>query len=185
MRHDDGVSMMTTIARDLPPVRLALATLGLDLPVRQSLFQQLHNYPVGDTGKDHAPHTMGNKYNIVPVRREFLSDVDAYIGVDAGPELETLILDGLQGKSPRRYGLPFLGDNNFLPDRLEPVEQLQPAYWLEKVMDSEDGIVNNVMRLTITVDRADLSKTRSALFAPCEEKRALPSPDSWILIGYQ
>ncbi len=113
-----------------------------------------------------------------------LSDVRAYIGVNAAPELEESILAGLSGKKPRRYGLPFLGDNNFLLDRLEPVEKPQPAYWLEKIGDSRVGMRKNVMRLTITIDRADLSKSRSALFAASREKKAAPPPESWVEIEY-
>lgn len=184
MRHDDGASVMTVTAKGLPSLRLSLATLEWAGPVRHSLFQQLHNYPVGTTGKEHAKNTKGSKYNIVPVRREFLSGIRAYIGVDGNPELEARILDGLLGKLPRAYGLPFLGDNSFLIDRLEPVEDPQPVHWFEKVAEGEEGMRQNVMRLTISIDRADLSQTRSALFAPCEERRSAPSADSWIEVNY-
>ncbi len=184
MRYSDGGSPVTKIASGLPRMRLSLVALEMPGPVPQSLFQQLHTYPVGGTGKEHAARAMGRKYHIVPVRREFLSNVRAYIGVDAAPELEESILAGLSGKRPRRYGLPFLGDNNFLLDRLEPVEKPQPAYWLEKIGDGREGMRQNVMRLTITIDRADLSKSRSALFAPSREKKAAPPSESWIEIGY-
>ncbi|MGA3115809.1 MAG: type I-MYXAN CRISPR-associated protein Cas5/Cmx5/DevS [Syntrophobacteraceae bacterium] len=184
MRHDDGVSLMTGVAKGLPPVRLSLATLQWPGPARQSLLQQLHNYPVGSTGKEHAPGAKGSKYNIIPVRREFLMDINAYIGVDGNPELEKRILDGLQGKTARLYGVLFLGDNNFLIDRLEPLEQPQPAHWFEKVQEVEERIRKNVMRLTITIDRADLSRSRSMLFAPCPGKRATPTSDSWVEVNY-
>ena len=184
MRHDDGVSLMTGVAKGLPTVRLSLATLQWPGPARQSLLQQLHNYPVGSTGKEHAPDAKGSKYNIIPVRREFLMDINAYIGVDGNPELEKRILDGLQGKTARRYGVLFLGDNNFFIDRLEPLEQPHPAHWFEKVLEVEEGIRENVMRLTITIDRADLSRSRSMLFAPCLGKRATPTSDSWVEVNY-
>ena len=184
MRHDDGASVMTVIAKSLPYLKLSLATLDSLWPARHSLFQQLHNYPVGTIGKDHAPNTKGSKYNIVPVRREFLSGIRAYIGVDGNPNLEARILEGLLGKQPRTYGLPFLGDNNFLIDRLEPVEAPQPVHWLEKVPEGEERIGENVMRLTISIDRADLSQTRSALFAPCRDKLASPPTDSWVEVKY-
>ncbi|MCL5405613.1 MAG: type I-MYXAN CRISPR-associated protein Cas5/Cmx5/DevS [Deltaproteobacteria bacterium] len=184
MRHADGGSPVTKIASSLPRMRLSLAALDMPGPVRQSLFQQLHTYPVGGTGKEHAARAMGRKCHIVPVRREFLSNVRAYIGVDATPGLEESILAGLSGKSPRRYGLPFLGDNNFLIDRLEPVEKPKPAYWLEKIGDGKEGMRGQVMRLTITIDRTDSSKSRSALFATSREKKAAPPPESWIEIGY-
>jgi len=185
MRHDDGVSLMTGVAKGLPPVRLSLATLQWPGPARQSLLQQLHNYPVGEAGREHAPAAKGSKYNIIPVRREFLMDINAYIGVDGNPELEKRILDGLQGKTARRYGVLFLGDNNFLIDRLEPLEHPHPAHWFEKVQETEvDSRKKNVMRLTITIDRADLSRSRSMLFAPCPDKRATPTSDSWVEVNY-
>ena len=185
MRHDDGVSLMTGVAKGLPPVRLSLATLQWPGPARQSLLQQLHNYPVGEAGREHAPAAKGSKYNIIPVRREFLMDINAYIGVDGNPELEKRILDGLQGKTARRYGVLFLGDNNFLIDRLEPLEHPHPAHWFEKVQETEvDSRKKNVMRLTITIDRADLSRSRSMLFAPCRDKRGTPASDSWVEVNY-
>lgn len=186
MRHDDGASPMTLIRPDLPPLKLALA--ALEWPSRHSLLQQLHNYPVGLSGKDHAPNTKGSKYNIIPVRREILSDIRAYISIDAGANLEAKIRDGLVGKTPRSYGLPFLGDNNFLIDRLEPVQETHPAYWLEQVPEGEDEVhdsIEGVMRLTITIHRGDLSRTKSALFAPSRQKQTGPTPLSWIEVNYQ
>ncbi len=184
MRRDDGTSVMTVTANGLPAVRLALGAPDWPGPGRHSLYQQLHNYPVGNTGKEHAPVCKGSKYNIVPVRREFLSDIRAYVCVDVDPELEGRILDGLEGKTARTYGLPFLGDNNFLIDRLEPVARPQPAYWFERISEGPEGILEDVMRLAITIDRADLSKSRSALFAPSKQKLAGPSPDSWVEVHY-
>ena len=139
MRHD-GKSPMTLIARAPPLVRLAL--VGRDrIPGSQhSLYQQLHNYPVGSTGKERAPSTKGNKYNIVPVRRAVLSDIRAYICVDGDDGLETDIRHGLAGKTSQNYGLPFLGDNNFLLDRLEPVEHLSPAYWFRPIRPDDGGL---------------------------------------------
>ena len=48
-------------------------------PRVHSTFQQLHNYPVGGSGKARAADCHGNKYNITPVRREFLSGLRAVI----------------------------------------------------------------------------------------------------------
>lgn len=184
MRNDDGASLMTITAGGLPRLTLSLAALDWPGLARHSLLQQLHNYPVGASGKEHAPGAMGSKYNIAPVRRELLSDIRAYIGVDADPELEKQIIAGLKGEAVRRYGLPFLGDNNFLIDRLDLVERPDPAHWFERVGESEEGIRQGVMRLTITIDRADLSRSRSGLFAPCLNKRDTPAPVSWVEVGY-
>jgi CRISPR-associated protein Cas5t len=86
---------------------------------------------------------------------------------------------------PRAYGLPFLGDNNFLLDRFDPVEQLTPAYWFKPVAAEEDGLRERVTRLTITIDRQDMAKTVSALFAPCAEPTAEIPRDAWIEAGYR
>ena len=45
------------------------------VPSVHTVFQQLHNYPVGTSGQERAESAKGNKYNITPVRREFLSDL--------------------------------------------------------------------------------------------------------------
>lgn len=182
MRHFDSDSPMTLIKKGLPRLRLAIA--ALDLPNRHSMYQQLHNYPIGAAGKEHAPSAKGSKYNIVPVRREFISGIKAYIRIDGNDELETGILDGLAGKLPREYGLPFLGDNNFLIDRLEPISAPLPAYWFEKIEDGRDGLKDHITRLTVCIDRADLSRTSSALFAPIEHKTVDPPQGAWVDIDY-
>ncbi len=182
MRSIDEDLPMTVIRGGLPSVRLAIA--AIEFPALHSLFQQLHNYPVGTTGKERAGATKGAKYNIIPVRRELLSGLKAYICLDGNSELEALLLEGLAGKGRQRYGLPFLGDNNFLIDRFEPVSDPLPAYWYEMVDESEEGVRDRVTRLSITIDRADMSRSRSALFAPTETKMTEPPPKAWVEINY-
>jgi CRISPR-associated protein Cas5t len=180
MRHDDGKSPMTLIKKELPRIRLALGSFNL--PGRHGMFQQLHNYPIGTTGKEHAANTKGNKYNIIPVRREFLSEIRAYICTEDNAELDSKISEGLSGKTKRKYGLPFLGDNNFLLDRFEPVIQREPVWWFEVVEEGQDGLREHTTRLTTTIDRADLSRTRSFLFAPTESKQVDPPSKSWVVM---
>jgi CRISPR-associated protein Cas5t len=180
MRHDDGKSQMTLIKQELPRVRIALGALSL--PGRHSIFQQLHNYPIGTTGSEHAVNTKGTKYNIIPVKREFLSEIRVYICTEDNAVLDSEISEGLSGKTERKYGLPFLGDNNFLIDRLEPVFKREPAYWFEIVDEAQDSIRAHTTRLTTTIDRADLSRTRSFLFAPTETKKVDPPSKSWIVM---
>jgi CRISPR-associated protein Cas5t len=151
-------------------------------PHRHCVLQQLHNYPIGNTGKEHAPNTKGGKYNIIPVKREFLSDIRAYICTDGNEELENRIVEGLSGKSSRSYGLPFLGDNNFLLDRFECVRERESAWWYETIDENQQEFQENVTRLTTHIDRADLSKTRSFLYAPTREKQVEPPEKSWIQI---
>ncbi len=181
-RRDDGLSAMTVTEFGLPAARIALgADPDHPFPAVQTLFQQLHNYPVGASGKGRKDDTKGNKYNITPVRREFLSGLHAIVAIMFPdlPEIADLIRSGLEGKPPRsgsRYGLPFLGDNAFLLDKIEVLEGPIPAFWYRR-LDAEAGAVSNSTRLTSWIDRQDMSKTRSALYAPILEP-TVEIPDS-------
>jgi CRISPR-associated protein Cas5t len=196
MRHDDGKSVMTVIRNDLPKFRIALGAPSNGkrkpaVPLRQSIYQQLHNYPVGKGGKPEekekikrlAENAKENKYNIAPVRRAFLSDFHAFIAVDADEDLYRQVEHGLSGKSPRAYGLPFLGDNNFLPDVIRQIDT-PTAFWWERV--TKGGLRENTSRLTIFIDRADMSRTKSDLFAPSDsECSGEEIPESaWVDVGY-
>ena len=204
MRQDDGKSEMTLIKKSgLPEMDIALGApvnckawkWGQSLeegessvfPAMQQLYQQLHNYPVGKQGKEHAPHTKGNKYNITPVHRSFLSGLRAvacfrnYQPDDIGERAR----NGLRGEIKRGYGLPFLGDSNFLPDRIEILESPPPCRWFVPVVAGEGQPPHQrVGRLTITIDRADSSRTRSGLFGPSpEETDAIPEA-AWVPVNY-
>jgi CRISPR-associated protein Cas5t len=184
MRHDDRKSVATLIrSKGLPKVEIALGSRG-ELPRQQSMFQQLHNYPVGNSGKEHQEAAKGSKYNITPARRAFLSGIHAYIAVRGDEALEEQVLDGLSGRSPRAYGLPFAGDNSFLPDRLEAVEKLKPARWYEPVAaEDEDGARDDITRLTVSIDRISQENTRSALFAPQKTPAAEIPESAWVTVG--
>ncbi len=182
---DDGKSPMTAIRDGLPPVEIALGALSF--PHQHSMYQQLHNYPVGASGADHAPNTKGSKYNIVPARRAFLSDLRAYIGTRGNDELGQRVRDGLAGKY-RRYGVPFLGDNNFLPDRIEPADSttMRPAHWYVPVAPEDDvQSTEDIARFTVTIDRADMSRTVSKLLRPLAEPRVEIPDGAWLSVGYK
>jgi CRISPR-associated protein Cas5t len=155
------------------------------------LYQQLHNYPVGASGRGRRDDAKGGKYNITPVRREFLADLRAYVCFDfiEEPEIEDTIrhcLTGLPLKTGARYGLPFLGDNAFLIDRLELREEPVMALWYRRLTSgAEIGLVARSARLTIWIDRADFSKTKSAVFVPDDvpvEDSQDPDWTAWTLI---
>src|SRR5947209_665819 len=112
----DGETPASLTRPNLPKVRLALGAPAAPeaerYPRVQTVFQQLHNYPVGTSGQERAESTKGNKYNITPVRREFLTGLRAIIALDSNPDLEDRVRRGLRGEfNVRRYGLPFLGAN--------------------------------------------------------------------------
>src|SRR5437762_13130152 len=71
----------TLIRDDVPKLRIAIGIASS--AERGSLYQQLHSYPVGNSGKELAARTHGAKYWIVPVRRELLIGLDAIIGVES------------------------------------------------------------------------------------------------------
>ncbi len=189
----DGKTPASLTAKGLPEVRLALGATGVDRRTReaipfdeafprvQTVYQQLHNYPVGASGKERAADAKGNKYNITPVRREFLSDLRAVVGIDADAGTLDRVRRGLGGEFPR-YGVPFLGDNNFLLDRAELKDAPGPAYWYAPVTEAGSGPRPRASRLTVRIDRADLSRTTSQLFAPTEDAAEIPPADAWVTI---
>ena len=188
-RRDDGLSAMTVTQLGLPLARVALgADPAFPLPTVQTLFQQLHNYPVGASGKARKEETKGNKYNITPVRREFLADLHAVVALDffEDPGVEDLIRRGLLGDPPAsgtRYGLPFLGDNAFLIDRIAIADGPVSARWFRLLgPDAAEGAAPNSTRLTIWIDRQDMSRTRSGLFAADEAASATIPASAWSSI---
>jgi CRISPR-associated protein Cas5t len=176
-RRDDGLSAMTVTRFGLPPARVALGAIADGPwgahPTVHTIYQQLHNYPVGASGKQRKEDTKGSKYNITPVRREFLADLRAIVALDFPdhPEIESAIRRAVIGDpigSPSRYGLPFVGDNAFLIDKLKVSDEPVAALWYCRLAAEDDhaGQVPFSTRLTTWVDRQDMSKTKSALFAP-------------------
>lgn len=184
-RWDDGRAAMTLTRSGLPCVEMALGQAAC--PEVHSVFQQLHNYPVGASGKDRAGDCKGNKYNIQPVRREFLSGIDFLVCIREAGEVERRIRSVLRGDAPeagfRRYGLPFLGDNAFLIDSI--VEEGTPktaAYWLAPASVVGASAPQARMRLTVSINRADMTRTRSNLFTLPLEQSMEPAAASWITV---
>ena len=184
----DGRTPASLTRPGLPPVRLALGAVpgpgGAALPRVQTLFQQLHNYPVGKDAGMPEEQAWGAKNNISPVRREFLAGLRALVCLDGNPGLEERVRRGLRGDfNEGRYGVPFLGDNQFLVDRLEERPLPQEAHWYERVGESAGGRPRpGTARLTVWVDRADMSRTRSALYAPLPEPSADIPAGAWTEI---
>jgi CRISPR-associated protein Cas5t len=183
MREDDGKSPMTLIAKGLPEVQIALGAIRP--PGRHSLFQQLHNYPVGTTGAERAPSCKGSKYSITPARRAFLTDLQVCIGVRGDDGLTARIRTGLSGDGASRFGLPFLGDSNYLPNRIDVLDSPRAAHWLVPMREDETmEIGEEPMRLTVTIDRADLSRTQSRLFRMLGETSPKVPESAWTAVAY-
>lgn len=176
----DPAPGVTTLVRDDAP-RFELAIASNSSPERSSLYQQLHSYPVGNSGKELQARTHGHKYWIVPVRREVLVGFNAVLGVRADDELLGRVVEGLAGRlSGRRYGLPFAGDNNLLFDRIDVLPSAPSVRWYTPVKRSEGR--RESCRLTIGIDREDASRTTSALFAPIANPESAPPEDAWVFV---
>ncbi|MDB5392433.1 MAG: cas5 [Planctomycetaceae bacterium] len=192
--HDpdhDGSAPATLMRSNLPALRIALGvrdsgSLAASLPTVQSIYQQLHNYPVGASGMP-AELTKGTKNNITPVRRELLCNLRCYICLDGNDVFEDRILRGLNGEfNESRYGIPFLGDNQFLLDRLEIVEaeRRHSVYWFETVTESSEPPPRpHTTRLTVSINRADMSRTVSHLYAPNPISEVDVPSNAWIEVG--
>ncbi len=194
-RRDDGLSAMTVTQFGLPRARIALGAVGVEddrrgwQPTVHTIFQQLHNYPVGASGKERKGETKGSKYNITPVRREFLADLRAVVALDFPdrPDVEAAIrrsLDPGSAASSPRYGLPFLGDNAFLIDKLKVADDPIAASWYELLGSEGDdsGQVPYSTRLTIWIDRQDMSRTKAGLFAPLNPPSVQIPEAAWTSI---
>ena len=183
-RRDDGLSAMTVTAFDLPPVRIAL---GADpenprgpFPSVQTLYQQLHNYPVGASGKERKDDAKGNKYNITPVRREFLADLRAFVCLDGEPRPG----EPDQGRTRRRTSASHAMDSrssattpSFLTGSRSATGPVK-AHWYRRLgPDDEAGVVPHTTRLTFWIDRQDMSETQSALYAPLTEAALKTIPE--------
>ena len=82
-------------------------------------------------------------------------------------------------------GLPFLGDNAFLLDRLDEIAETPSCQWIGKIPDSGRAdweLVPVTARLTVWIDRADMTRTVSHLFAPAKTASTTPSEEAWLCI---
>lgn len=174
-----GSGPTTLIRDDVPKLRIAIGVASS--AEKGSLYQQLHSYPVGNSGKELAVKTHGAKYWIVPIRRELLIGFDGIIGIESGEDgLFDRVQRGLRGELDEpRYGLPFAGDNNFLFDRIDVIQEPSGrTRWYARVQP-DDPPRRGSCRLTVGIDRADNSKTSSFLFAPAETTSSEPPDLAW------
>ncbi len=192
-RRDDGKAIMTLMRDDLPSFELALGLNAPALPDEQTLFQQLHNYPVGSSGKSREEDCKGAKYNIQPIRRGFLTGLDAAIVIRNNADVIASARQGLvEGAAgllaggQSRYGVPFLGDNNFMIDVLREESSEKPIRWFYKVqlqdVEPED-LPPQLSRMPIWIDRAEMHHTVTGLFAISEQPSLEPPDKAWTFVG--
>ena len=173
---------ITPIRSDLPALKLAFGRVaGSDSEI-SVLLQNMHNYPIGQTGKERKAKTYGNKYWIEPTYREIIVNLDMILGVRADPELISRIRKGLNGEDNHPcYGFPFAGDNNFLFDRIDCLDKPLPTHWFVQVnsnLELEPGAVS----LTVEIDRQNPSQTKSLLFSATKKALAFIPDREWISI---
>lgn len=175
----DAASGETTQVRaDVPALEIAIGELAV--PEVSGLYQQLHSYPVGNSGKEFSERTHGSKYWIAPARRELLSGLDVIIGVRGDAGIADRARAGLAGAYNReRYGLPFAGDNNLLIDRIDVLAAPIDAAWWTPLRTDEAPRTRSA-RLTVSIDRRDASRTRSGLFAPSAVREREPPANAWV-----
>lgn len=181
MRDGKSLAAPTTLIReDIPNLCIALGSVPGTESEICTLYQQLHTYPVGASGsKDLKPLTKGAKYWITPTRREVLVGLDIVLGVQAETEIYERVRQGIQGKlNVPRYGLPFAGDNNFMFDRIDVLDEPLPTRWYVR-MQPADPPKQGSYRLSVCIDRGDNSKTLSLLYAPVEQPTTTPPPEAW------
>ena len=171
---------ITPIRADLPPLKLAFGRVAGAFSEVSVLLQHMHNYPVGSTGKEHKLKTHGSKHWIEPTCRETIVNLDMMLGIIADPILISRVKQGLTGEDDRpRYGFPFAGDNSYLFDRIDCVDEPLPSHWfvsIDSILELEPGAVS----LTVEIDRHAPSKTKSLLFSATKDSfTSLPDRD-WL-----
>jgi CRISPR-associated protein Cas5t len=181
-RMDDSKFAETQVCSDLPPARIAIGAVGR-FPTVQVGCQQMHNYPVGSAGQDHAPDCYGQKYNVQFSKREYLTGLSVAIAVDAEQNLLERIRDGIFGNPGRpgeKRGAIFLGGRDFEASHISVLDEVPQAYWYRPVAREETiGDVQHSTYLTVRIDRADSSKTVSKLFCPVQEPTSTIPAEAW------
>ena len=172
-------TVTTEIRSGLPPLGISVGTIAP--PETSTIYQQLHSYPVGNSGKELSLRTHGSKFWITPIRREVLVGYDGMIGVRTeNRELLAQIAEGLAGRlDATRYGLPFAGENNFLIDRIDILESPPPTRWYTKI-NTDEPPRRGSCRLTVGIHRTDNSRTTIMLAAPLADLQSVPPETAWV-----
>lgn len=171
---------ITPIRAELPPLKLAFGRIAGTSSDISILLQHMHNYPVGSTGKEHKTKTHGSKYGIEPTYRETIVNLDMMLGIIADSTLISRVKQGLAGGDDRpRYGFPFAGDNSYLFDRIDCLDEPLLSHWfvsIDSILELESGAIS----LTVEIDRHVPSKTKSLLFSTTKDSlNSLPDRD-WL-----
>ncbi len=175
-----GAGGATGCRADAPALGLAIGEVRPS--GHSTLYQQLHSYPVGNSGKHLAERTHGAKFWIAPARRALLVGLDVVLGVEGEGSILQRIERGLRGEwNAERYGLPFAGDNNLLFDDIEVLKVPVESCWYTSVTLGAPPRPRSA-RLTVEIDRADSAKTRATVFAPAAGRTSQVPPEAWTWV---
>ena len=183
MREGLGTERYTQIKPGVADMEIALG--ALEMPAKQRVLQHLHTYAQQPTGVERvrADDCRGHPHMMSPCWRETLVGIRAYVAVKPihPANLEEQVRYGLAGKLPR-YGVPFLGDSNYILDVVRMANRLEPAMWFEQVPGDQGGMPY-VTRLTVTIDRNDSARTVTSTFCASKPCAEVP-PAAWVRVKY-
>jgi CRISPR-associated protein Cas5t len=191
-RRIDEKCIATDTQRRLPSCIIAIGIAGTPPRVAR-ILHQLHNYPVGSTGKENAARAKGAKYNIQPITRETLCGIDAVLCLDHNATLEDNVREGLaagvsstlENGSPR-YGIPFFGDNSYMIDSIDELTvgglPDDAINWIcrAEAFDDENEVADR-FRMPLWIDRNDMTRTKTALFSTLAATQ--PPPAAWVAVS--
>jgi CRISPR-associated protein Cas5t len=173
---------ITPIRSNLPHVKLAFGRVAESNNEISVLLQNMHSYPIGQTGAERKAKAHGTKYWIEPTYREIIVNLDMMLGVQANSELIFRIREELDGKSDLScYGFPFAGDNNFLFDHIDYLEEPLPTHWFVR-SDSNLELESGAVSLTVEIDRQNPSQTKSLLFSATQNPSTSLPESEWLAI---
>ena len=102
--------------------------------------------------------------------------------VKAESKLISSVRQGLEGKSDcSYYGFPFAGDNNFLFDRIDYLENSLLTHWFVQ-SDSNLELEPGAVSLTVEIDRQNPSQTKSLLFSATQHPFTSLPDSQWLSI---
>lgn len=163
------------IRRHRPPMKVAIGLL--ERPSVSTFFQHLHSYLIGNSGRHLQQRCKGQKFWISPGRREVLANVNFVVGVEAEEPVERQILAGLDGDLPRFGGLPFAGDNSFIFERIEVLDEAPTAQWYVP-LDEGGTAYRGTQSLPVRVHHTDPARTRYQVFCPLPPGK--PRDTVWV-----
>lgn len=141
------------------------------------LLHQHHSYPDNPSDPNHKAVkalSAGRKYLISPVRREYVLDFQAVLGVEGSVEEE--IAAGIRGDR-KRTGVPFAGCNGHFFEDIRILDEPPRCRWLTRGVQEDIGGLS----LSLEVNREQPAFSKSAIYSFSEATDAAPA-GSWTQV---